>query len=400
MRSGNPSLKVAVIGGSVAGLCAGITLCKVGCDVHIYERTGGVMASRGAGIVVQQELRDLLRRHGIGDLPATTCRRRQYLIPDGGNGATAPSLQRFTSWSAIHRTLRSAFPDDRYHRGSTVTDFEQTDRGTVLHLAEGGDLEADIVVSAEGSRSATRRRLLPAAEPGYAGYVAWRGTVEEGAAVPELVRFFDESFALCPGRSGGHILCYFIPGPGEATDVGLRRLNWVWYVNVSDGQPLTELLTDRAGRLNEVSIMAGMVRDALVAELHAAAAKELHPCFADLVQSTPDPFLQVIFDVAVPRMAFGRACLLGDAAFVLRPHPGAATAKASADAMALAAALAADPSDPVTQLRAWETRQLDYGLRLLNHAIALGRRSVDVRGSATLREAIARFEGIALMPPR
>jgi len=43
---------------------------------------------------------------------------------------------------------------------------------------------------------------------------------------------------------------------------------------------------------------------------------------AELIEATPDPFIQKIVDVVVPRTVFGRTCLLGDAAFVVRPHNG------------------------------------------------------------------------------
>src|SRR5262249_52024309 len=78
---------------------------------------------------------------------------------------------------------------------------------------------------------------------------------------------------------------------------------------------------------------------------------ELHPRFAELVRATAEPFVQVIVDVTVPRMAVGRTCLAGDAAFVARPHAAAATAKAAADALALADALGARPGDTDTALR-------------------------------------------------
>jgi 2-polyprenyl-6-methoxyphenol hydroxylase-like FAD-dependent oxidoreductase len=143
-----------------------------------------------------------------------------------------------------------------------------------------------------------------------------------------------------------------------------------------------------------------MVPDELTGEIHAAAARELHPRFVELVQGTPDPFIQIILDVAVPRMTFGRACLLGDAAFVLRPHTAAATAKAAADAMLLAAALAADPGDPDAALRTWEARQLKHGRGLVDHGIVLGKRSVERRDGSgpsarTSHEAAERFGGIA-----
>jgi 2-polyprenyl-6-methoxyphenol hydroxylase-like FAD-dependent oxidoreductase len=313
--------------------------------------------------------------------------------------------QRFTSWHAIYRTIRSIFPDKHYHPGSGLAGFTQTDGRVLLDFAEGGQVEGDLLVCADGSQSDTRRRLLPEVKPRYAGYVAWRGVLEEQDAPPELVRFFDQSFTFCEARSGGHILCYLIPGPDDATQPGRRRLNWVWYVNVPDGPKLERLLTDGTGKLHGGSVPAGMVAAELTAEIQAAAKNELHPRFVELVQRTPAPFIQSILDVAVPRMAFGRVCLLGDAAFVLRPHAAAATAKAAADAMNLAAALADAPRNPKAALRVWQTRQLDYGRRLVDHAAALGRRSVERhddrrRLAPTLRDSAERFSGIAQMPQR
>jgi 2-polyprenyl-6-methoxyphenol hydroxylase-like FAD-dependent oxidoreductase len=396
----SPPLNVAVAGGSIGGLCAGIALRGIGCEVEVYERTPGAMTSRGAGIVVQDDLLQLLQRQGAPELPTTSCLQRRYLLPGGGDGTAAAMAQRFTSWEAIYRALRSAFPDPHYHPGSTLTAFEPTDGRVVVRFAERGEIEADLLVCADGSRSETRRRLLPRVEPNYAGYVAWRGTVPEGRLAPELGRFFDQSFTFCEARSGGHILCYFIPGADTATEPGRRRLNWVWYVNVPDRAQVQRLLTDRAGEQHEVSVRAGMVPDELTAEIHASAASELHPRFVELVQGTPDPFIQIIVDVAVPRMAFGRACLLGDAAFVVRPHTAAATAKAALDAMALAAALAADTGDAEAALRAWEARQLEHGRGLVDRGIALGKRSVERRDDAgahgaSSREAAERLGGIA-----
>ena len=174
----------------------------------------------------------------------------------------------------------------------------------------------------------------------------------------------------------------------------------MWYVNVPEGPDLQRLLRDGAGELHEVSVPAGMVPDQLRAEVHAFAARELHPRFVELVQATPDPFIQLILDVAVPRMAFGLACLLGDAAFVVRPHTAAATAKAASDASSLADALAAEPGAVEAALRAWEARQLEHGRGLVDRGIALGKRSVERRDnlddhSASSRAAAQRFDGIA-----
>jgi 2,6-dihydroxypyridine 3-monooxygenase len=279
-------------------------------------------------------------------------------------------------------------------------EFAQTPAYVFAHFADGGGTKADLMVCADGSRSGMRRSLVPEVEPNYAGYVAWRGTIEEEGMSPELVRFFDQSFTICEGRSGGHILCYLIPGVDAAIDIGRRHLNWVWYTRVPQGPGLKRLLTDKQGALNQASVSAGMVPADRVAELHALAAEELHPHFVELVQQTDDPFIQAIVDVVVPRMAFGRLSLLGDAAFVLRPHAGAATAKAAADAMALAAAIKQRPHDLLAALQAWEARQLEYGRSLSVQSIDIGKRSVEQRYSAaTLADLTERFHGISPILP-
>ena len=73
-------------------------------------------------------------------------------------------------------------------------------------------------------------------------------------------------------------------------------------------------------------------------------------------------------------MSFGRVCLLGDAAFVVRPHAAAGTAKAASDAWELARALAEQP-DFESALRAWEPGQLELGRNLLARTRRIGRRS-------------------------
>jgi len=84
--------------------------------------------------------------------------------------------------------------------------------------------------------------------------------------------------------------------------------------------------------------------------------------------------VQVIFDLEVTRMAFGRVALVGDAAFAVRPHAAAGTAKAAADGWALAAALAGG-TDIEAALRQWEAGQLALGRQLLERTRRIGTRS-------------------------
>jgi 2,6-dihydroxypyridine 3-monooxygenase len=118
----------------------------------------------------------------------------------------------------------------------------------------------------------------------------------------------------------------------------------------------------------------GTVRAEHVVEMRATAATRLPDPIAEVIERSEQPFVQVIYDLDVPRMAFGRVCLIGDAAFVARPHAAAGTAKAAADAWALADALAGEP-DPVAALAAWEPQQIDLGRRLLERTRRIGARS-------------------------
>ena len=109
----------------------------------------------------------------------TACRVRRYFDPDGGAGTTQAMPQQFTSWEAIYETLRATFPDDRYHMGAAVSDVEQQGSQVIATLNGERKVTSDLLLAADGANSALRHRFVPDAAPSYAGYVAWRGTLED-----------------------------------------------------------------------------------------------------------------------------------------------------------------------------------------------------------------------------
>src|SRR5207247_10825791 len=99
----------------------------------------------------------------------------------------------------------------------------------------------------------------------------------------------------------------------------------------------------------------------------------LPAALGELVAAAETPFVQVIVDLAVDTMVFGRACLLGDAAFVARPHAAAGTAKAAENAWKLAEAIAR--ADGLEQaLSGWEPGQLELGRQLVERSRLIGER--------------------------
>ncbi len=371
----DPAPKVVVIGGSLGGLFNAIALRSLGCEVNVYEKSAGLMHDRGAGIVFQPEVSEFLTRYDVAPLATVVVpvETRRYLHADGSIAQEGPMLQAMTSWDGLYRKLRAAFGEDHYHVGIRLARFE-ANGDTVTACFDGGpEVTCDLLVGADGPGSTVRRQVLPDILSEYAGYVAWRGVVLEHDAA-DLATAFAGHFTFFQARHT-HILCYLIPGANGSLMPGERRLNWVWYVNAAPGDELDRVLTDKDERRREFSVPPGFVSPMMADWLRNQARLILPPLFVRLVEATPEPFVQTIHDLAVSRMAFGRVCLTGDAAFVPRPHTAASTAKAAANALALADCLTDAKGDVVEALRQWEPGQLDYGKRLRIHGQRLGNRS-------------------------
>ncbi len=369
-------LDAVVSGGSMGGLAAAIALRERGHDVDVYERSTGDRAERGAGIVAQPTVLQFLSRRSLGDPDALTTgtARREYLDAGGGVDRERPESMQFTSWDAVFRRLRAGFPDRHYHRGCETVAVDpdggdRTDGRPAVTFADGGTAAGDLVVAAEGLRSATRGALFPDADPASAGYVAWRGVVPE-SAVPDRVREqFTRAFTFHEARD--HlVLGYPIPGEDGSVAPGSRRLNWVWYDNLAGELDRRAVLTDDAGRERSGAVPPGRLRESVWAAKRADAG-DFPAVFESLVGATDDPFVQSIYDLTVPSMVEGRTCLLGDAAFVARPHTAAGTSKAVGDGGALGEAVAAEPTVDAA-LAEWEADRLPYGRRLVERGREMG----------------------------
>ena len=370
--------RVAVAGGSLGGLTAALVLRDIGADVTVYERSPAELEQRGAGIgFLPMSARYLVERGGA-DLEEISTRTGhiRYLARDGRVVHDEPHVYRFSSWNTVYRHLLRCFGHGRYELDAEVSGFvdEPGQRGAVtVQLTDGRAVVVDLLVCAEGIGSATRRRLLPDVAPVYAGYVAWRGMVSEHE-LPRLTAHALGDAITYFVYANSHLLVYPIPGAEGSVAPGERLINFVWYRNYLEGGDLDGVLVGADGVRRDLSLPPGAARPDQVDELRATATNRLPRVLADVIHATERPFVQVIFDVDVPRMAFGRVCLIGDAAFVARPHAAAGTAKAAADAWALAGALSSAPGVE-SALREWEPGQLALGRNLLERTRRIGARS-------------------------
>jgi 2-polyprenyl-6-methoxyphenol hydroxylase-like FAD-dependent oxidoreductase len=364
--------RALIIGGSLGGLFAGLLLRQAGWDVTVFERSSGDLASRGAGIGTHVEQFDIMRRLGIAvdESIGVAVKSRICLARDGSVIARLPFEKILTSWALFYRALRRHLPDACYRSGMQLEDVVRQGNGITAVFAGGTAEKGDLLVGADGLYSAVRARVFGGPAPDYAGYVAWRGVLDEAdlpaVARPDLVDAY--GFFLTPREM---MLSYWQPGADDDARSGRRRLNWLWYQPVHKDE-LAALCTDATGRPHGASIPPPLIRAAVIAAFRAGARALLPPQFAAVTEATAAPFFQPIFDLASPRAVAGRVALVGDAAFVARPHVGAGVSKAALNAAWLADALAAAPDDIDSALAAYERRALAFGAAMAARARYLG----------------------------
>ena len=385
-RVRTPRRRAIIIGGSIGGLFAALTLRRQGWDVQVFERVPAPLASRGAGIITHPELRAILAALGLDPHHdfGVAVTERMTLARDGGVVGTHKCAQVATSWDRMFRMLRGALPDACYTHGAELCAIETSGAGVRARFADGRQAEGDLLIGADGVRSSVRQILLGDLLPVYAGYVAWRGLLAERSVPPTLFDRF--GFCLPPGEQ---MLGYPVAGENNDLRPGHRRYNFVWYRPADERTALPDLLTDAAGQTRALSIPPPLIRPAVTASMRDAASRTLAPAFAAVVAATALPFLQPIYDLESPRIAFERCVLLGDAAFVVRPHVGAGVTKAAEDAAALAAALAAEPAAPDALAR-YQAERLSAGQRLVRRGRHLGAYMQAQLSTAEERAAAAR----------
>jgi 2-polyprenyl-6-methoxyphenol hydroxylase-like FAD-dependent oxidoreductase len=381
-----------VIGGSIGGLLAGHLLHRAGWDVTVYERSRSDLADRGAGLGVSQELFDIMARIGIKPDPTLSVGAKSSIWL-GQQDEIVQELQRSSrgsTWPVIYQPLRHAFPSEHYRPGMVLTRIDQDGGRARAIFADGTAEEADLIVAADGVMSTVRRQFLPEVTPKQAGYVAWRGIIDE-REIPMSGRelLFDRiAFAFPDGEM---ILSVHVPGPGNEVRPGHRRYYFIWYRPATPEQQ-RDMFTDAAGQHHGLSIPPALIRREFILEMRQAARAKLSPLLAEIVGLVKLPLLQAITDMESPRLVFGHVALMGDAAFVARPHVAAGTSKAALDAACIVDALAAADGDIAAALTRYEIERCAFGRAIVAHSRYLGAyieaqlKPPEERGAAGVRD--------------
>jgi 2-polyprenyl-6-methoxyphenol hydroxylase-like FAD-dependent oxidoreductase len=333
--------RALVIGGSVGGLFAANLLRSIGWDAIVFERNPEEIAGRGAGISTHPELHDVVRRLGVpfDDSMGISVNALIFLDREGRIYQQQPTARTMSSWGRVFRSLRDLMPPDSYHLGKSLQRVEQDADGVTAIFADGSRVDGDLLIAADGGRSTVREQFLPDLQPSYAGYVAWRAMLDESEIPAAIHAELFERYTFCLPQ-GELFLAYPVPGRNNETQPGRRAYNIVWY-RPTQPDVLADICTDASGRRHGTSIAPPLIRPDVIASIKATARALVAPQVAEIFERCTLPFFQAIFDLDSPQIVFGRAALLGDAAFLARPHPGAGTTKAALDAASLADATAA-----------------------------------------------------------
>ena len=343
-------MRAIIIGGGIGGLSTAVALGRAGIEPAIYERTGE-LREVGAGLTLWVNAMRALSGLGLADAVSEVGMRAagggirnwrgRMLSPISGEELErrygAPNL-------GIHRAdlqavLLGALPPGAVHLGVRYESFEQDGAGVTARFAGGRRERADILVGADGIRSAVRAQLLGEGEPRYAGYTAWRGVARfEHPSIPPGTGF--ESWG--PGRRFGLV------------HIGGGRVYWFATENAPEG-----------GRDPEGERKSGMLRRFRgwqePVEAVIRATEETGILRNDILDREP-----------VSRWGEGRVTLLGDAAHPMTPNLGQGACQAIEDASVLAGCLR-EESDPVAALREYERRRISRTGPIVNSSRRLGR---------------------------
>ena len=359
-----------IIGGSMAGLFAATALSKKGWDISVHEKVPVPLSGRGAGIATYDELADLVfKATNNNNVLGTTAKSRVSLDINGKIINSYDYPQVYTSWQYLFSILREQISNDDYFMGDDCIKIEQNEDKAIAFFENGKKKETDLIIVANGIKSELRTYVDNKAYPQYAGYVGWRGVVNEEEISKNSLEILSNYFIVVLPYNQ-QIASYPIAGEGKNPfKIGERRINWIWYKPVPQNK-LKEILLGKSGQQFEDGIPPNEIREEIVNDLFKEAEAKLPPQLVELVKITKQPLIQPIFDLQSMKMKNGRVVTIGDAAFTARPHVGMGVTKAAMDAFTLSEYL--EDSSNLDDLDKWEHSRLKESQFIVNRSRKLG----------------------------
>lgn len=316
--------EILVAGGGLGGLAAALAARKAGWDARVLEQAAA-FSEVGAGIQLGPNATSILRGWGLleGELASLVGRPQWLRVRDAVSGRELATLQvgafeqRYGApYFTVHRAdLQNALLQAarqggvRLHTGMRVQDVREEASTVSVQTSAGAQMEADVLVAADGLWSRVREQVLADGLPQPTGHLAYRGLARQ-ADLPAHLRSSDVTAWLGPRM---HLVCYPVRG-GESLNV----------VCITEGRVQGD--------------PRGWDHEAVVADLHAVV-EQVFPTLRELVHAVPGWRLWGLNGrapvSAAGQMARGRIALLGDAAHPMLPYLAQGAGMAIEDAAQL-----------------------------------------------------------------
>ena len=328
--------RVAIIGGGIGGLAAARALCRRGIEVQIYE-AAPELREIGAGVALGPNAMKVLRSLGLEDDVRAIAGRWEWAVTR--NGKTGRTISRTSrpqqaslfgsAGATAHRAdlldvLSRSVPTDIVTLGARCKGVEPYEKVAVARFEDGSEVEADVIVGADGIHSAVRGSLFGPDAPRFTGKICYRSVVPVDAvsgAAPanDNAQWLGPhgTIVLYPVRRDEliNVVCHY-------DDEGYRHESWVSRCEQSE-------VLERYNGWHESLLRAFSAGDV----------------WYKWALYDRDPIAQ---------WTRGRATVLGDAAHPMLPYLGQGACQAIEDGVVLAAALAARADDPVAALALYE----------------------------------------------
>ena len=328
--------RVAIIGGGIGGLAAALALEHRGAETIVCEQAP-TLSEIGAGLNVTPNAVKALRALGVeSKLNAAACDTNFLNIRSWNSGRYISRTRRSDFKEkfgapnlSVHRAdllaiLAGALKSTDIRTGLRAVSVEGRASNAVARFADGSEIEADIVVGADGIHSVVRNSLFGADVPRFTGCICWRG-MAAADAVPRDINIVDGTMWMGPH---GHVVHYPV-----------RRGELLNIVAHFDSDGWTEESWTRECDVSEpVTTYAAWHTD----------LTRIFPCSTRW-------YKWALYDRdPLEHWSKGRATLLGDSAHAMLPYLGQGAAMAIEDGVVLAAMIAKQPNDLDAALQDYE----------------------------------------------
>lgn len=349
--------KILIAGAGIGGLTAASCLMKAGYDVEIYEQAPE-LSEVGAGIQLSANAMHVLNHLGLGEtIGKLSVRPGAYVFRTFDTGeiihqfSLADDHERLhgAPYNQLHRAdlhdllaaKARAFKPDVVHLDRRVAGFEERQDGVTLKFADGGTARGDILIGADGLKSAVRDQMIGEIPATYTGDAAWRLVVP----VEKLPKDFLDpvmSVFMGPGR---HVVCYYLRGGALLNFVGLVETDEVSEESWTARFPWAALKADFVGWNDKVQTVIDAV--------------DRDQCYRWSLHYRP----------AIGRWSTRRVTMLGDAVHATLPYLAQGAAMAIEDGAVLTRALQA-VSDIAGALHLYERNRIDRTTRIVEQSTA------------------------------